>query len=152
MLLASEFQFDLSGYVSRCVGLQNEDIGQTPLVSRRPQLLVSSRIEELNTDANAVPHTHNAPFQYAVHLQLATYLRNRLACVIVFHDRSPGNYVQVGHSSQAGNELLRYAFGKELLVWISGSVLQWQNGQGANRLHCFSWREEVPITIRRPHQ
>ena len=65
--------------------LDLEDVGQLPVVSLGPQVLVGFRVDELSHDPHAVAGTANAALENGRHLEFVSYLAQAVGRILVSH-------------------------------------------------------------------
>src|ERR1700733_3638629 len=94
LFLRIQIDPDLLRDGSRHLILQRQSILQLALIALGPKVLVRSSINQLCGDAHLVARAKHRSFHDAVHVQLTSNLRQRLACMFICHHRGARDHPQ----------------------------------------------------------
>ena len=112
----------------------------------RPEVVVSSGIDQLGGDAHPAARAENGALHDGVGAQLPADLRQRLGRSLVLHDGGARDHPQGAHLPKVGDQFIGHPVSEVLLVIIAGKILERQDCQRADRRRRdrSRWRRNLP--------
>src|SRR5262249_36293001 len=109
-------------------------------ISVRPEVLIGSRVNQLNRQAHPVGRLYHRALDQGVNAQFVCHLGSSLVPTRGNRGRGMRDHVKRTDLGQVRDELIGYAVGKELLIWIGRKIYKRKDGNGSYRVRA----QEVP--------